>query len=356
MLIFITTTSYAHWMDGAMYTINPAQHEELEGPVHGAINDSKYRSEVFQLVIQNAHKHAKKYLEMGDSKAYWTFMVLALTVPVQESGGYHFRKAKNRDGLCGLIPTENTNPTYVYAIDGKKLERPLTSKEIAADPYLGVPSANMGDMIPRSSKNENNPDKVTSYKNFKKFMRDGRSPFLANCSKVKNDRHLLQMMRGFDGTDIGIMQISIRWFYKNYLPKAKFKSVDKTLYFAQNLLRSGFDKLYRDFNKYPCLYKGGGFFRRGGKTLIHNNLIKGIWGGKYNAGNTKVKSVCRFADKNSKYYESHDKVFALNLKNVLKGKAYKEMAKAEYNAYKEILKNYKKNKNNTKYVSQFIRF
>ncbi|MBY0412768.1 MAG: hypothetical protein K2Q18_01315, partial [Bdellovibrionales bacterium] len=60
-------------LDKMMYTINPQA--TLSGPVFfdqsDAATKSKYGTEVVRLVLKEAHKQGLKYLEAGDTQAYY---------------------------------------------------------------------------------------------------------------------------------------------------------------------------------------------------------------------------------------------------------------------------------------------
>ena len=89
--------------DKSMYTINPKA--KISGPILQENGREKFNSEIFKIIIKEAHQRAAKYLESKNPHAYWSFLTLALTVPFHESDINHFREVDNKKGLC--IETAN---------------------------------------------------------------------------------------------------------------------------------------------------------------------------------------------------------------------------------------------------------
>jgi len=255
-------------LDRMMYTINPGI--KLIGPVFrdngDKIEKSKYVSSLVPLILKEADTHARKYLEAGDTQAYYAFLVLALTVPLHEGVYVQFR---NVDGdVCSL-------------------------------------AANNGDLVKKAGS--------LIYNIFNQYFKNPTRPYFPNCEAMNLKTGVNQMIRGGDGTDLSIMQISIRWHFDDFLANKKYESVAQTLGYGFKLLLNGFDPVYRNISDYKCLMDTAVGSR---KTKINYiSLIKGVWGGKYNSGS--ISQTCRFADPNSPF-KKHDIGFAKNLDKILK--------------------------------------
>jgi hypothetical protein len=289
-------------LDKMMYTINPSA--KIDGPqfhdTGSSAEKSAYVSSIIKSILKEADAKATKYLEAGDTQAYYSFMTLALTVPLHEGLYIHFR---NTDGnVC-------------------------------------MADANSGDMVKKASE--------TTFKIFNQYFKDPKMPFFPNCPDIKNTTGLRQMIRGSDGTDLSIMQVSIRWHFDDFLANKKYESVSKTLNYGFSHLLNGFDPVYRNVADYSCIYDRTASKRR----ISYVNLIKGVWAGKYNSGS--IAQTCRFADANSPY-KTHDAGFAANLDKILN---FSGVIPVDYigdikiegaagDAIKEIVKNLKEYKNN----------
>lgn len=251
-------------LDRMMYTINPSA--TIDGPQFRDQGDkfekSKYASSLVSIILKEADQKARKYLEAGDTQAYYAFLTLGLTVPLHEGLYVHFR---NVDGdVC------------------------------RAD-------ANSGDLVKKAG--------TTTYNIFTQYFKNPANPFFPNCETMKVTNGVKQMIRGGDGTDLSIMQVSIRWHFDDFLANKKYESVAKTLGYGFGQLLSGFDPVYRNAANYKCLFDDAG-----NKKVNYISLIRGIWGGKYNSGS--ISQTCRFADPNSPY-KTHDILFAQNLDKIL---------------------------------------
>mgnify|MGYP000706729366 CR=1 FL=1 len=127
------------------------------------------------------------------------------------------------------------------------------------------------------------------------------------CRRQVNDEEVVkQLVRGANGTDIGMMQVSVRWHYDVFLANKNYESVDETIKYGLGFLMKGFEPLYRTANDYNCIYENG--------SVNYESLVRGIWGGYYNGGS--YKNACRFADAASPY-QGHDRGFKRNLDKVL---------------------------------------
>jgi hypothetical protein len=299
-------------LDKMMYTINP--NASIAGPIFkdqdSKEDKNKYLSNVIKIILKEADKKANKYKEAGDFQAYYTFLTMALTVPLHEGLYLQFRKVN--ENVCKL-------------------------------------SINSGELIKKSNEQ--------TFKIFSDYLKDGNDPFIPDCEKLASETKVTQLIRGGDGSDLSMMQISMRWNADDFLANKKYSNVEKSIEYGLGILLSGFDTVYRNFDQYPCLFENKGAFNR--KKIIFSNVIRGVWGGKYNSGS--VSKTCRFADPNSPYAK-HDIGFLANLNKILSfnetidvdivGKFTLE--KEENLAVTEVLKNFQKNTNSNKYLDKLI--
>lgn len=246
-------------LDSMMFTINPEA--RTVGPIFENIPSvkSKYGNEVATLLLKNADKVAKKYLQYNDTKAYYAFLTLALTVPMHEGLYMHFRQVQNTGDVCN-------KKKQGVDVGGK------------------------------------------TKKLFKKYLQPkfGFKYIPKKCKDVEDLAVIKQLVRGANGTDIGMMQVSVRWHYDVFLANKNYESVNETIQYGLGFLMKGFEPLYRTADKYNCIYINN--------TVNYQNLVRGIWGGYYNGGS--YKNACRFADTASAY-QGHDNGFKKNLDKVL---------------------------------------
>jgi hypothetical protein len=307
-LLFLSNTiaseeNHINILDRMTYTINPKF--KLIGPVFRDQADknerTQYVSSLLNLIIKNADLKARKYLEAGDTQAYYAFLTLALTVPLHEGLYIHFRNVSGN--FCNI-------------------------------------NANNGELVKQTG--------VFNYNVFKKYFKSSVGSYFPNCEEMPSTNEINQIVRGSDGSDLSIMQISIRWHFDDFLLNKKYESVARTLNYGDGLLLDGFDPVYRNIADYNCLLKPVSFYN---KKIDYINLIRGIWAGKYNSGS--IKETCRFANQNSPY-RTHDIVFSQNLNLIL---SFNGTISPSYigeftvetdtsNAIKEIVSNLKENKNN----------
>lgn len=254
-------------LDRMMYTINPQV--AIKGPVYkdhsDAATKSKYASDVVRLILKEAHNRAQRYLEAGDFQAYHSFLALGLTVPLHEGLYLQFRNANGAD-LC--------------------------KQEVQS-----------GELVKKAGE--------STFKIFNEYFRVPAKPFIPDCSVLSGSNHT-QIIRGGDGSDLSIMQVSIRWHFDDFLANRKYESVQQTLNYGMGHLLNGFNPVYRNIDGYKCLIEGGTIFKK--KKINYVSLIKGIWAGKYNSGN--ISQTCRFADASSPYAK-HDAGFAKNLDKIM---------------------------------------
>ncbi len=194
-------------LDKMMYTINPEV--SVKGPVYSdqfdAAAKNKYGSDLVRLILKEAHSQAKSYLEAGDTQAYYAALTLALTVPMQEGLYIQYRSVEGSD-VCNA-------------------------------------DANSGALVQKSGE--------ANYSIFNEYFKASEKPFFPNCESVKTKK-ITQIIRGGDGTDLSVMQVSIRWHFADFLANKKYESVQSTLEYGIGHLMKGFNPVYRNLEKYKC--------------------------------------------------------------------------------------------------------
>lgn len=260
-------------LDRMFYTINPTGH--VAGPIYrdmdSAEEKSKYGTALVSLILKEANGKAKKYLEAGDTQAYYAFLALSLTVPLHEGLYVHFRNVDG-DDVCRA-------------------------------------NANNGELAQKGGE--------TVYKIFNDTFKVPGNSYFPNCEDMNKKVGINQIIHGADGTDLSVMQVSIRWHFDDFLANKKYENVQETISYGLQHLLNGFDPVYRNVGNYKCIYESPGFMRKFSKKSKINyiNLIRGVWAGKYNSGT--LTQTCRFADSNSPF-KNHDIGFAKNLDKIIK--------------------------------------
>ncbi|WP_372655067.1 hypothetical protein [Halobacteriovorax sp.] len=325
-------------LDRMMSTISPSA--IIDAPLFKNTDEAKtkYGSEFVKVLIQETHKKAKFLLEEGNVKAYNAFMTLGLTVPLQEGLYLHIREINDSKGLCN---DHSNSGNIIFAYTPEKLEEKYTASELE--------------------------EKKANSKNYQFFVQNfktGDNPFFPDCNQVENKDVIRQIIRGGDGTDMGAMQLSIRWHTENYFAKDGHKSLRKTFAYGLNYLMQGFKPLIYNFNstsktwekRVECLRKIEKWHLFPSKrkySIDYKNVVRGTWAGKYNSGN--LNKTCRFADSRSPY-KGHDEGFLKNLNKVLDIENLEkigvfdatsfEMDESSREAYEQIVSNFKNETNN----------
>lgn len=298
-------------LDRMMYTINPIA--KMSGPVFRDMGDrsekSKYGTALVSLILKEADSKARKYLEAGDNQAYYAFLALSLTVPLHEGLYVHFR---NVDGDVCRVDVNN------------------------------------GDLVKKAG--------ATTYKIFTDTFKSSTNAYFPNCEEMNKTVGVNQMIRGGDGTDLSLMQVSIRWHFDDFLANKKYESVQKTVNYGLSHLLKGFDPVYRNVADYKCISEAGLSIK---KKISYINLIRGIWAGKYNSGS--ISQTCRFADPNSPF-KKNDINFSKNLDKIL---GFNGVISPDFigdlviegpagAAIREVVFNLKNNKNNRRELDKVI--
>lgn len=333
-------------LDRMMSTISPSA--VLDAPLFKNTDEAKkkYGSEFVKILIQEAHKQAEFLLNEGNIKAYNAFMTLALTVPLQEGLYLHIREVNDSKGLCN---DHSNSGNIIFAYTKEKLEEKYTPAELA-------------------EKKANS----TNYKYFTKYLKSGDNPFFPDCKNVADSETVRQIIRGGDGTDMGAMQLSIRWHSENYYSKDGHKSLRKTFAYGLNYLMKGFKPIVYNFSstsktwekRVECLRKLEKWHVFPSKrvySIDYKKVIRGTWAGKYNSGN--LNKTCRFADSGSPY-KSHDVGFLKNLDKVLDienldkigvfASTSFEMDEKSRSAYEQVISNFKNEENNRDKIEEVL--
>jgi hypothetical protein len=322
------------FFDRMMTTLNPEL--TLSGPifVNTESAKTKYARQLMRIILQEADKKAQRYYKAGDYQAYYSFMVLALTVPLQEGLYMQFRHVYDGPTLCNQ---HSSSGDILFAPNPEKLEQKYTPEELAEK-----------------------KEKSTTYKHFINALKSGDSPVFVDCENFNyQDGPVSQIVRGYDGSDMGMMQLSIRWHYDEFYAKKDFLSVRKTIRYGLNHLMNGFRPVLANAKNYKCLSDKKWLF--GKKTFSYKNLIRGVWAGKYNSGS--IKKTCRFSEFNSPY-KHHDEGFEKNLEKVLAYDKNRVIGAGSslgflvddqtHEALKQVITNFKKKTNDRDKIDAFI--
>ncbi len=266
------------FLNSVMGTINPKA--EIQGPIYRPSTkvEDKYGDEIAKIIIQEAHKKAKRFLDQGNTQAYYAFMALALTVPNQEGLMVHFRE----------VPADRDNCNDSRST-GKDIES-STAK-----------------------------DQFQSTLNDDGSFFNRKEAFLVKCRKLRGqDTYRQLILGGSDGSDVGVMQLSARWHYEDFLKPEKYKSVRSTFNYAFNYISGRFRDIMAN--------RESGIVVRGKREIeydfrcfnnktdkeFYEQIIRGSWSA-YNGGPTQI---CRFADEASPF-KGHDNGFVTNLKKTM---------------------------------------
>ena len=305
------------WLDKMFYSIN--DEIKLDAPVwkNREADKNAYGEVYMKTLIQEAHKIGKHYLKYGDHQAYNSFMMLALTFPMHEGLYMSYRQTNDQKGLC-YRKANNGDIMFVQSKEkifnhvAENLESDiLTAQEKSELENLSEKSneefeqrrAQLVDdyttiLLEEKKERIANTDKASNYRHFVKYLKSADSPFIAECDDIKDNQVIRQIIRGADGTDIGPVQLSLRWHYDKFLAKKMYLSLRDTFNYGLKYIHSGFKKIYYDADKiknskskvkkssYGCLVSD--------KKINFKKLVRGAWAGKYNQGQT-YKS-CRISD------------------------------------------------------------
>jgi len=252
-------------LNNVMATIN--KDAQISGPIyrHEKRNIEKYGDQVATILLQEAHRQAKRFLDEGNPKAYYGFMALALTVPNQEGLMVHFREVEADKDYCRDKRSEGKN------IASK------TAKENFQKTFNGKGG----------------------------FFSRNKEGFLVPCKDLRGENTYRQLIvGGSDGSDVGIMQVSVLWHYDNFLAEDKYTSVRETIRYGLGYIMGRYRRAFRKSvsrdSKHACFIDGN--------QINYRSLIRGSWSA-YNGGPSQI---CRFSNP-SDPHAPKDKHFKGNL-------------------------------------------
>lgn len=257
--------SFMGILDNVMATINP--NAGLVGPIyrHETKKQDGYGDELAKIIMEEAHRTAKRFLEEGNTQAYYAFMALAFTVPNQEGLMVHFREVPAESKYCRDKRTE-----------GKKIKSSKAKKQF--------------------QKTLNN----------RGLLRDPNNGFLLACDKMEGQSTYKQLIvGGADGSDVGIMQLSALWHYEEYLKEVKYASVRSTVRYGLNYIMRRYKKAVRSYADLGCFSTESG-------DIAYSKVIRGSWSA-YNGGPSQL---CRFNNPNDPH-AGKDKGFKGNLEKTM---------------------------------------
>ena len=245
-------------LNGVMATISSKV--QIEGPIyrHDKRDQDRYGDQIATIILEEAHRQAKRFLDEGNHQAYNAFIALSLTVPNQEGLMVHFREVDAKRSLCNDERSQGKN------IKSDKAKR-----------------------------------------HFRSALNSGED-FLVPCRKLRREKTYRQLIvGGSDGSDVGIMQVSALWHYDEFLSQGKFASVRSTVRYGLSYLMRRYKKIVRTYGSENCFSKTSG-------SADYLKIARGTWSA-YNGGPSQI---CRFADPSSPF-AGHDKGFKGNLQKTL---------------------------------------
>lgn len=256
---------FSNLLENVMATINP--NAGINGPIYRQKTKDKdgYGNELTTILLEEAHRQGKRFLNEGNTQAYYAFIALALTVPNQEGLLIHFREVKAKDNYCR---------------DKRSLGDGISSNKAKKHFKMAL--------------------------NDRGLARDPNNGFLVPCSKLTGERVYRQLIvGGSDGSDVGIMQLSALWHYEEFLKEVKYASVRSTVRYGLSYIMRRYRKAFRDYEALGCFSKSTG-------EIDYKKIVRGSWSA-YNGGPSQL---CRFSDPESAH-KGKDKGFNENLTKTL---------------------------------------
>lgn len=247
------------------FTLNPRI--KTTGAVYSGDSEA-YVKEVFRrlvfqadLIARDAFYNAEES-QLGYNYTYYTFLILALSVPYHESRLNHLRITSG--DKC--VKTVNNLSNFKSSEQVQKIFKQILKNY--------------------------NPD-----------------PIVPDCQFIEKTETVTQALVSVTN-DIGMMQINVR-FHPTALRPEIYLNLDSFIGYGLKYLfdgngHRGFVDIRDISNKgsYPCLWPNG--------RLDHSNLIRGTWA-RYNSGS----DICRFANPKSEH-ALKDKGFAGSLEQITK--------------------------------------
>lgn len=324
--------------DKMMLTLAP--NFKTSGPVFNIHSEDQtsYSNNLTTILLEETHKMALPYLEAGDIKAYYTLMVMGLTVPYHEGLFMQFRYRDNvAFGVDLNSDPDDDNENFYH--------KPCQV----------------------SINNGTKQGKQRAKETFRNIILNENNPIATPCRNMSNQKVLKQVIAGGgDGSDLGIMQISTSYYRKDFWSPRKIYSTRQTVRFGLNRVLfnnngKGFAYLYanyasnKDFAR--CL-------KNEDDSINYLNLIKGTWV-RYNGGSSKTP--CRFIDKHDRF-NKNDVGFERSLNRILRfgseGDANQYLGFKDFGAMPltpspyikniiiQIIDNFKNNTNNRSHIDQ----
>jgi len=314
------TTPRVTWVDKMFYSLN--KNVELNGPIWINTEEKKnqYGERYMQTLIKVANKLAyKEFINPGkgdaefiaDHNAYNAFMMLAITIPLHEGLYMSFRQTNDEKGLCnsyvngGNAMVKNTKKKEQEKIKGsisryaskeekKRLKKLKRWSKRKYKEYVEELSDKYATIIAKKKVAKMKND---SYHYFVHYLKEGKNPVVPECEDIKDYKVVNHLIKGGDGSDIGPMQVSVRWHYDDFLANKKYLSLEKSIEYAlgDSFLMRDFKKVYYHLDDlaldksraksspYNCLVADG--------KVNYEKFIRGMWAGKYNSG--QRKKACR---------------------------------------------------------------
>lgn len=286
------------------FTLNPRA--KTSGPIQTNDSGDDYVNSIFRVLVQQGHQSAQEYWEAGDERAYFSFLLGALSVPYHESNLQHFRKLNYLGSNC---VSELNN--------GADLKQ--------AGAYL--------------------------YRIFRKYFKGSTSPVVPNCEAFSSNQGAVQLLSSYDRYSVGLMQVALNWHMDGYVTTGAYLSVASTAQFGLGLFKTGFDRIYRASFEYPCLTKNP--IRRG-DPVNYVSLVRGAWAGAFNSGD--VGQTCRFDDRSSTWRQSNDDPFYREIQSLLYGGSlyHQKLTGTSFLAFREIIDGVMGRAADHRYLSQIL--
>ena len=105
---FLTVSAFAgkpYYMKH-VHTIAP--NVPLYGPIKDTMDGKEYKTKIFRIIMEESHHLASDYLKAKDYKAYWSFLIASLTVPLHEGGNIHFIRTETMEVFVMSAQTQET--------------------------------------------------------------------------------------------------------------------------------------------------------------------------------------------------------------------------------------------------------
>ncbi len=341
----------------SMGTINPEA--KISGPVyrHETKKEDQYGDEVAKILLEEAHKQAKEYLAEGNTEAYYAFMILALTVPNQEGLYVHFREVPAQEEYCrdkrtqgDGISGESVNELFKVVFNNHK-PVPEELKDVGF--FRGLfGGKKLKERLEQLEKENQEREK---------------NGFLLPCSKMTGNESTYRqlILGGWDGSDVGMMQVSVKFHYDKFLKPKKYQSVRETIQYGLGYIKKRFDVILGKNttptyiadpeSSYVC------FTDENGK-VNYQAVVQGSWAA-YNGGPAQR---CRFTriDDPENEYAGHDKGFLVSMKKTTdlnKGRFFGfneegqlPLSETMKKALAEVVTNYEQKTNNRQHISQIV--